>query len=138
MEFADLQNVAQLADQLGYPHKLVDIQTRFLKMENDPCYAMYVSKDVNEKITGFILVNREPHTLLADDRAEVSGLVVDQAARSRGIGTALLQSAERWAKENNLTLMRIRSNVNRKDAHRFYEKHAYTIKKSWHLFFKNL
>lgn len=138
MTFADLQNVAQLADQLGYPHKLAHIQSRFLKMENDPNYALFVSKDEAGKVTGYIQVNREPYTLLAIDRAEVSALVVDSNYRSQGVGTALLTFAERWAKENELSLMRVRSNINRKEAHKFYEKRKYDIKKSWHLFAKEL
>lgn len=138
MTFADLQNVAHLAEQLGYPHTLSDIQSRFLKMENNSSYALFVSKDEAGKITGYVQVNREPNTLLADDRAEVSAMVVDAGNRSKGIGKALLSYAERWAKENDLSLMRIRSNVNRQDAHKFYQRHDYEIKKSWHLFAKNL
>jgi GNAT superfamily N-acetyltransferase len=138
MSFGDLVSVTQLAAQLGYPNSLVEIQTRFLKMENDPCYALFVSKDENEKITGYIQVNREPHTLLAETRSEVAALIVDENVRSNGIGAALLVAAENWAKENGITLMRVRSNVKRQDAHRFYERHLYKIKKSWHLFTKNL
>lgn len=138
MTFADLQNVAHLAAQLGYPHSLSEIQSRFLKMVNHSSYALFVSKDESGKITGYVQVNREPNTLLAGDRAEVSAMVVDSGLRSKGIGKALLAHAERWAKENELGLMRIRSNVNRMEAHKFYEKQQYQIKKSWHLFSKNL
>src|SRR5687768_6160229 len=90
MTFADLQKVAVLAEQLGYPHSLSNIQSRFLKMENNSSYALFVAKDETGKITGYIQVNREPNTLLADDRAEVSAMVVDSGYRSKGIGKALL------------------------------------------------
>ena len=138
MTFADLQPVTVLAEQLGYPEKLSAIQTRFLKIESSPNYALFVAKSENERILGYIQVNALPHTLLADQRAEVAALIVEEKERGKGVGAALLSHAEIWAKENELPLMCIRSNVKRSDAHRFYEKKGYALKKSWHLFTKLL
>ncbi len=63
---------------------------------------------------------------------------VDESSRGHGIGKALLVAAESWALGNQLLLVRIRSNLIRSDAHQFYQKQGYSVKKSWHLFTKSL
>lgn len=70
--------------------------------------------------------------------AEIGGLVVDSEHRSQGIGKALLDLAEGWARENNLTSLCVRSNVIRSRAHQFYEQAGYSIIKSQHVFEKKL
>lgn len=138
MSAGDLAAVTRLAEQLGYPNKLEDIELRFRSIQGSPDYALFVAKNTFGKVIGYIQINREIHTLVASPRAEVAALVVDQNERSKGIGTALLKHAEGWAKNENLGLIRVRSNVKRTDAHRFYQRNGYEIPKSWHLFTKNI
>lgn len=133
----DLKLLMELVSQLGYPEKLEDLQKRFEKMAGDPFNAWFVAKD-QQKLLGWIQVNKESATLLAEDRAEVSALIVDESSRSQGVGTALLRAAEEWAKSKNLLIVRVRTNVKREGAHRFYAREGYTLKKSWHLYVKNL
>jgi GNAT superfamily N-acetyltransferase len=64
--------------------------------------------------------------------------VVDEKLRGLGLGAALVKAAEDWAKEKKLSLVRVRSNIIRESAHRFYQREGYHIKKSWHLFTKAL
>lgn len=134
----DLVEVTLLAEQLGYPNSIEDIKTRFQSLQDSQDYALFVAKNDSGKVIGYIQINREIHTLVAAPRAEVAALVVNQTERSKGIGSALLKRAEGWAKTKNLGLVRIRSNVKRTDAHRFYQRNGYQIPKSWHLFTKNI
>ena len=138
MNLDDLSDVLNLAEQLGYPNTLSDLKSRFLEIQNNFDYALFVARNSAGKAVGFIQINRESHTLLTGPRADVAGLVVDENERSSGIGAALLQFAEDWAKKNQLPLIRIRSNVKRTDAHRFYQKNGYEIAKSWHLLTKSI
>ncbi len=134
----DLTSVASLAEQLGYPNTLENIKTRFQLIQGLEDYALFIAKQDSGKIIGYVQVNREIHTLLAEPRAEIVAIVVDQKERGNGVGSALLAKAEEWAKQHQLRLVRIRSNVKRTDAHRFYENNGYEIPKSWHLFTKTL
>lgn len=93
---------------------------------------------LGHQVVGWIQVNKEAQSILSEPRVEVSALVVDESYRGHGIGKALLVAAERWAIENQLLLVRIRSNLIRSDAHQFYQKQGYSVKKSWHLFTKSL
>ena len=55
-------------------------------------------------------------------RCFVEDLAVDPAQRSRGIGKALLEEAQRWAADHGATHLELDSGTARKDAHRFYER----------------
>jgi GNAT superfamily N-acetyltransferase len=81
-------------------------------------------------------VNAEPLTLLKGPSAEVAALVVDENHRGKKVGQMLLTHAEKWAKKNSFEQIRIRTNVNRAQAHGFYSHCGYTLSKSWHLFVK--
>lgn len=74
---------------------------------------------------------------LADcEGAEILALSVDENNRSNGIGAALLRTAEEWAREQGARRVRVRSNVIRKDAHRFYEREEYAPVKDQRVFEK--
>src|SRR5262245_26679475 len=117
MEVGDLEEVTALAAQLGYPNSIEDIRVRFARIRNAPGYGLFVAKSENGQVLGYIQINSEPETLLAGPRADVAALVVDEAARRAGIGVALLRRAEKWAREQRLTTIRVRSNITRNDAH---------------------
>jgi len=77
-------------------------------------------------------------SLIEEPHAEVAALVVNENFRGHGIGKSLLQAAETWAKEKQVKLIRLRSNVKRTDAHRFYLKEGYETSKASNLFTKLL
>lgn len=70
--------------------------------------------------------------------AQLEGLVVDESARSRGVGARLLQVAESWACERGCEVMRVHSNVVRERAHIFYARHGYATSKAQRYFCKPL
>ncbi len=70
--------------------------------------------------------------------AEVGGLVVDEARRGKGVGKLLLQAAARWAAERGYRKLRVRSNVVREDAHRFYEREGFQRVKTQAVFDRKL
>ena len=70
--------------------------------------------------------------------AELAGLVVDESARGLGTGAALLAAAEDWARRQGFAAMRVRSNVLRERAHRFYEREGYARIKAQAVFRKAL
>ncbi|GER66547.1 GNAT family N-acetyltransferase [Weizmannia acidilactici] len=55
----------------------------------------------------------------------VCDLVTDAACRSKGYGARLIGYVEQWAKEKGYGIVSLSSGLQRKDAHRFYEKMDY-------------
>lgn len=136
MNHNDLDQVAKLSAQLGYSISIVDITLRFDVVSKLHAHKLFVAKD-GSTIIGWIHINIESPSLLSEARAEISGLVVDEENRGKGIGKELMKKAEDWAKSKNINIIRLRSNLIREGAHKFYQHLGYSIKKSWHLFVKS-
>ncbi len=133
----DLPEVRRLAEQLGYPVDLHSLSRRYHAIENTQIHKLFVASS-NGKVFGWIHVGKEMSSLLAEERADIGALVVDSHCRSQGIGALLMAAAEKWAKSQKLDLVRVRSNVKRTDAHRFYQRQGYALTKSWNLFTKKV
>ena len=52
---------------------------------------------------------------------------MDEQWRSRGVGAALVQSAEQWVQRKGHTGVAVHTNVVRTRAHSFYEKCGYKL-----------
>jgi GNAT superfamily N-acetyltransferase len=135
---ADLNRVAELSAQLGYPSTLEQVESRFRKMSQLSGYAMFVAKDESGKVLGWIQINEETAALVMDSKAEIGALVVDENYRSQKIGALLVARAEQWAQDQGLSLIRVRSNIIREKAHRFYLREGYSLKKTGHIFTKQI
>ena len=133
----DYPQMAQLAGQLGYPSKPEDIARRLEGMARGKESEVYVGELPGGHIAGWVgvFVHR---TVEADAYVEVSGLVVNDRARSQGIGWRLLERAEDWARDAGYGLVQLRSNVIRERAHAFYERHGYEHFKNSKAFRKKL
>jgi GNAT superfamily N-acetyltransferase len=118
--------------QLGYPNDAATIERR-LTHAGDTRQVLLALLD--ERIVGFVSVAILGQ-LLDGEIAEIQALVVDETVRGAGIGAALLADAEGWADERGARRIRVRSNVIRKDAHRFYEREKYAPVKDQRVFEK--
>jgi len=78
------------------------------------------------------------HGLTADPHAEVMGLIVDQNHRSRGLGSMLMTAGEDWARAKGCSRLRLRTNLIRAGAHRFYERLGYSTVKEQRVYEKEL
>ena len=128
--------VADLCGQLGYPATPDQILERFTRIERHNRAALFVGDDEG-RVVGWIHV-AIVQVLEADLYAEIGGLVVDDTHRSRGVGAALVNAAEQWARDNGCGAMRVRSRVMRERAHAFYERSGYARIKTQHAFEKRL
>lgn len=135
---SDAARLAELAGQLTYPSTTEQILERLSGMRASVDHDVFVAEDsADGRVRGFcgVFVNR---TVEADARVEISGLVVDEAARSGGVGKRLLDRAEEWAREKGCKSIGLRSNVIRERAHAFYECHGYRVIKTQKSFRKDL
>ena len=73
-------------------------------------------------LVGLASVYRDIESIRFGRRTWLQDLVVDRAARSGGVGKALLATAAEWARERGCTHQALSSGGGRKDAHRFYER----------------
>src|ERR1700736_1115963 len=98
-EPGDYDKMADLAGQLGYECTGKEVRARLDEMQDTNQYAVYVAVLPGGRIAGWIGVYLF-RTVELDSSAEISGLVVDQQVRSRGIGKVLLDAAEEWARSH--------------------------------------
>lgn len=133
----DASGLAVLAGQLGHPSTPQQVEARLRKMAGNPEHIVFVAEHPDGKLAGYADLFLF-HTVGADVRVEVGGLVVDEASRSRGVGAILMARAEEWARDMGCSAVSLRSNVIREAAHRFYEKLGYGIIKTQKSFRKSL
>jgi GNAT superfamily N-acetyltransferase len=116
----DYFDLTDLALQLGYPCIAEDVQERISRYIGNDSKAIIVAES-DGRVIGWASVEVIDHFYL-DPFAEISGFVVDEAHRGLGIGNAIMNRIEIWVKERDLSLLRLKTNAIRKDAHRFYER----------------
>jgi GNAT superfamily N-acetyltransferase len=133
----DHERMAELARQLGYPSTAADVGKRLAGMEGRRDYAVFVAQLASGELAGWIGVFIY-RCVEADWRAEISGLVVDEQARSQGIGPKLVKRVEEWARERGCAAIGVRSNVIRDRAHAFYERLGYEHYKTQKSFRKKI
>jgi GNAT superfamily N-acetyltransferase len=134
---ADLPHLVPLCEQLGYPSKPEDVARRLAGIESLPEHAVFVAEAAGGALAGFVSVF-VMRTLESNPFAEIGALVVDETRRSRGVGEQLVEQAEKWARENGCALVRLRSNVIRDRAHKFYERMGFQHYKTQKAFRKSL
>ena len=132
---SDAQRIATLALQLGYEVPVTHAE-RFLA-ERSEDREIFVAIVPRVGVVGWIGTTVE-ESLTVARHALVEGLVVDQEYRGVGVGLALLQHAEIWARTRDCASVRLRSNVVRDRAHAFYLRNGYALVKTQHLFEKPL
>lgn len=120
----DFARMAELAGQLGYASTAAQVQARLAEMENSRDYTAFVAELPGGTIAGWIglFIFR---AVELDKCAEISGLIVDEAVRSAGVGKALLDAAEVWARTAGCGSIAVHSNIKRQRAHGFYMRNGY-------------
>ena len=132
----DVARLAELSGELGYPTTTAEMKTRIRRVKPAANNAIFVADD-GGVVIGWIHVSVS-YLLEVPLRAEINGLVVGEATRSRGTGARLLEAAEVWARTKKCEAMSVRSNVIRDRAHAFYERNGYEHYKTQKSFRKAL
>lgn len=124
----DVAALADLSTQLGYPADAEMLQERLASVRERGVGEVFVAADAQDRVLGWTHVVPRLH-LEEPPFAELAGLVVGDAARGAGVGAALLATAEQWARQHGFAHFRVRSNVLRERAHRFYMREGYVERK---------
>ncbi len=131
----DAGDLARLASQLGYPASPDDVLERLQLIGTRSGHEVIVAAD-RDVVVGWIHLLCDIH-LESGEFVEIVGLVVDEARRGKGVGGALLAAAEEWARLRGFASIRLRTNVVRNEAHAFYERAGYTVRKEQKVFMKS-
>lgn len=135
---ADAADLARLTTQLGYAVDPVEQERRLARvLARGDDNLVVVAVDDADRPLGWLRV-AAVRLLELGDAAQVMGLVVDEGARSAGIGAALLATGETWARQRGCRSMEVASRETRVDAHRFYERAGYERYKVSYRFRKRL
>ena len=125
----DVPALTRLCGELGYASEPKQVERRLARVTADHGNQIFVAEDATGEVIGWVQVYLT-RWLATDPRCEIAGLVVSETCRGRGVGQQLLQAAEAWTKEQGGIVVSLRSNVVRKDAHRFYERQGYAVTKT--------
>lgn len=125
----DVNDLASLMEQLGYPTSLEQMKIRFNNIEDTPNhYTLLASYEgIVVGMIGFhtgVLYNKD------GIYARIIAFIVASNYRNKGIGTLLLSEAERCAKNLGADGIGLNSGnrSERDNAHQFYENNGYSAK----------
>jgi GNAT superfamily N-acetyltransferase len=133
----DAGALADLATQLGYPSTPQELVERLPHVLEAAGADLIVATDGRDRPIGWLHVELK-RSLVAPLAAQVMGLVVEEGRRGEGIGAALLEAGENWARERGCHHMLVATRVVRERAHRFYRRSGYELLKTSHIFEKGL
>jgi GNAT superfamily N-acetyltransferase len=131
----DAGELARLVIGLGYDASPEAMRHRLEKVRNAGHAATFVV-ELGGAAVGFVGLRLERSYEYDDPHVRITGLAVDHDQRGRGIGTALLERAEAWAREHGAALIFLTSGQHRSEAHEFYESRGW--KRTGYRFAKRL
>jgi GNAT superfamily N-acetyltransferase len=132
----DAEAAAELCSQLGYPNSPNDLRERIEETSRSADRVAFAAV-LDGQIVGWIDAAIERH-LQSSACAVIGGLVVRDETRGLGIGRRLCLEVEDWARSQSIPVVRVRSQIKREDAHRFYLRDGYSKVKTSLVFEKRL
>lgn len=130
----DLEALQNLMSQLGYAVALPELRHNIDEISDRGGEIIVAEKD--GAVIGSVCVLIDAR-LAEGICAEIVSLIVSEKERGSDIGKALVREAEAWASER-VKRIRVRANVKRSAAHRFYENNGFQEIKTQRVFMKTL
>ena len=132
----DCSGITTMTKLLGYPSsedKVCQILEMVIK---HPDHQIFVAHG-DDQVAGYIhlvcsiRMGSEPFV-------EIAALFVHEVFQGKGVGSALIKAATNWAQEKDHRIIRIRSNIVRKKAHKFFMRNGFDNLKTQEVFLKKL
>lgn len=122
----DFDAVTALLEELGRPQVTdaarADCFAVFEQQVIDPERHHIVCEDDAGEVVGFCSLEFRPRLNQVTPEAWIPDLIVTERARMRGIGRALLDEAERRARDHGCHALRLESGYQRAEAHHLYSR----------------
>lgn len=126
-------DITALTQELGYSASEQQTSEWLSYLIASPIHQAYVAVNQSQQICGWVVVEKNI-TLEGGFKAEITGLVVGQAFRRLGVGQLMVMQVKRWAKEQGLSRLVVRSNAAREESHDFYQGIGFVRKKTSHTY----
>jgi len=123
-KLTDAPALAALMCELGYKTTPAEMRRRLRSILDDVNYRTLVA-EVDGKVCGMIGTLAYASYEHNDPSGRILALVTLANARRRGIGRALIASAEKAFAQKAVTRVSLDTRLTRKDAHKFYESLGY-------------
>lgn len=130
-EITDVPALTDLIVQLGYSTTTPEMETRFANIHNHPDYKTLVAV-VDDMVIGMAGLAKGYYYEHNGMYVRVLALVTNAKFHRGGVGKALIEKAENWAREIGATtiLLNCGNREERTTAHVFYKMLGYNIKSS--------
>ncbi len=137
LDAKEIQRISNF--ELGYDVDLDIVKKQIEKLTNDNKHNVIIGfeNEQTRKIVGFVHAELY-ESLYMDTGLNILGLAVDSNYQGQGIGKKLMSAIEDYALKNNISFIRLNSNVRRTDAHKFYESIDYVCDKTQKRIIKKL
>lgn len=122
-EAGDADALALLCGQLGYPSSRDAVLSRLERMVRGGARALVAANGAD--VIGLATVHLRNMINHEAPLAQLTLLVVDEERRSRGVGRALVDEAEAWARAQGCRRIIVTTALHRTGAHAFYERIGY-------------
>lgn len=126
--YDDLEVIAELMGELGYPTSCEQMQERMEAISSHPDYATLVAECEGQAagMIGLRLTFGYEHD---GHVAQITALVVKASFRGRGVGKELIRHAENWSREKGAAAIVLTSGnrPEREAAHQFYRHMGFTV-----------
>lgn len=125
---ADAEALVSLKEQLGYPCALEEIKERIATYQARPLSRVFVAElTINHKVVGYISLSIDELFDFKGRSAHITGFIVDEKHRKKGIGKGLLLELEKYATRKGCAYIDLVSGVWRASTgvHDFYKKRGY-------------
>jgi ribosomal protein S18 acetylase RimI-like enzyme len=119
----DADAIAALFTEEGYPAGPSDIVERLERFSSP--YSRVIVADLGGEVLGFIALHAMPRFEHDDRIVRILALVVDPAARERGVGHRLMAEAEVAGRKLGAAFIEVTSGHHRPEARRLYETLGY-------------
>jgi GNAT superfamily N-acetyltransferase len=128
-QLTDLEELTDLTSQLGYATTVQQMTARMNDIMKHTNYWTFVAL-ANDKVVGYIGLNKNYSWEQDGEHLRVQALVVDYSYRKLGVGKKLMDSAEQFARQNNIgvILLNCGNREERQAAHRFYASIGFNSK----------
>lgn len=123
-ELNDAPELAVLMCELGYETRRTEMEARLKLVLSNPAFKTFVAT-MDGCVCGMIGTLTCPSYEHNDAGGRILALVTLTAARRRGIGRALIATAERDFTQRGIVRVALDTRLTREDAHKFYESLGY-------------
>jgi ribosomal protein S18 acetylase RimI-like enzyme len=123
-EMNDAAALAQLMCELGYETTKSEMQTRMERIAADERYRTFVAV-CDGRVCGMIGTVTYPSYEHNDSGGRILALAIMSTLRRRGIGRALIATAEKDFAQRGISRLALNTRLVREDAHKFYDSVGY-------------